>query len=97
MYLVNSPIVRADNLRFREEGVREVISRVMLPWLSSYEFLLHQVALLKKDMNVDFVYDPHRPRSDNVMDRWILARCQSLISLVKEEMAGKKPFRPRWG
>ncbi|KAG9018566.1 isoleucine--tRNA ligase [Tulasnella sp. 427] len=92
MYLVNSPIVRADNLRFREEGVREVISRVMLPWLSSYEFFLHQVALLKKDMNVDFVYDPHRPRSDNVMDRWILARCQSLISLVKQEMAAYRLY-----
>lgn len=89
MYLVNSPIVRADNLRFREEGVREVISRVMIPWLSSYEFFLGQVALLKKDFNIAFEYDPHRPRSGNVMDRWILARCQSLIKLVREEMAGE--------
>ncbi|KAG8843859.1 isoleucine--tRNA ligase [Tulasnella sp. 330] len=92
MYLVNSPIVRADNLRFREEGVREVISRVMIPWLSSYEFFLGQVALLKKDFNVAFEYDPHRPRSDNVMDRWILARCQSLIKLVREEMAAYRLY-----
>lgn len=93
MYLVNSPIVRADNLRFREDGVREVISRVMIPWLSSYEFFLHQVALLKKDFNADFKYDPHRPRSENVMDRWILARCQSLIALVKQEMEGPYIWR----
>lgn len=93
MYLVNSPVVRADNLRFREEGVREVISRVMIPWLSSYEFFLGQVALLKKDFNVEFQYDPHRPRSGNVMDRWILARCQSLIKMVREEMAGERFIR----
>ncbi|GBE81218.1 hypothetical protein SCP_0309450 [Sparassis crispa] len=29
MFLVNSPVVRGDNLRFREEGVREVVSRVL--------------------------------------------------------------------
>ncbi|KXN91010.1 Isoleucine--tRNA ligase, cytoplasmic, partial [Leucoagaricus sp. SymC.cos] len=40
MFLVNSPIVRGDNLRFREEGVREVISRVLLPWLNSFRFFL---------------------------------------------------------
>ncbi|KEP49591.1 isoleucyl-tRNA synthetase [Rhizoctonia solani 123E] len=86
MYLVNSPVVRAENLRFREEGVREVISRVLLPWLNSYRFFLGQVALLKKEAGISFTYEPHKERSNNVMDRWILARCQSLIKLVKEEM-----------
>ena len=27
MFLVNSPVVRGDNLRFREEGVREVMGK----------------------------------------------------------------------
>jgi isoleucyl-tRNA synthetase len=87
MFLVNSPIVRADNLRFREEGVREVISRVLLPWLNSFRFFLGQVAWHRKTSGLDFMYEPHAPVSDNVMDRWILARCQSLIKLVREEMA----------
>jgi hypothetical protein len=30
--------------------------------------------------------------SKNVMDRWILARCQSLIKLVKEEMAAYRLY-----
>ncbi|KAI0069288.1 isoleucine-tRNA ligase [Artomyces pyxidatus] len=86
MFLVNSPIVRGDNLRFREEGVREVISRVLLPWLNSFRFFLGQVALLKKTTGHEFQYDAHAAVSNNVMDRWILARCQSLITLVKTEM-----------
>lgn len=86
MFLVNSPIVRGDNLRFREAGVREVVSRVLLPWLNSFRFFLGQVALLKKTTGHNFRYDAHAPVSNNVMDRWILARCQSLITLVKEEM-----------
>ncbi|KAI0685199.1 isoleucine-tRNA ligase [Cytidiella melzeri] len=92
MFLVNSPIVRGDNLRFREEGVREVVSRVLLPWLNSFRFFLGQVALHRKTDLVDFKYNPHAPVSNNVMDRWILARCQSLIKLVREEMAAYRLY-----
>ncbi|KAF8518467.1 isoleucine-tRNA ligase [Gautieria morchelliformis] len=92
MFLVNSPIVRGENLRFREEGVREVISRVLLPWLNSFRFFLGQVNLLRKEEGHAFVYDAHAPRSSNVMDRWILARCQSLIKLVREEMAAYRLY-----
>jgi len=92
MYLVNSPIVRAENLRFREEGVRDVISRVLLPWLNSFRFFLGQVALHRKNGLLDFKYDPHAPVSKNVMDRWILARCQSLIGLVRQEMAAYRLY-----
>jgi hypothetical protein len=35
------------------------------------------------------VYDHDAPKSENVMDRWILARCQSLIQDVKVEMEGE--------
>lgn len=89
MYLVNSPVVRAETLKFREDGVRDVISRVLLPWLNSFRFFLGQAALYEKDHGEAFRYDAHAKRSDNVMDRWILARCQSLIKLVREEMEGK--------
>ena len=88
MFLVNSPIVRAENLRFREEGVKEVLTSTLLPWLNSFRFFVGQVQLLKKESDVDFMYDPFAEKSSNVMDRWILARCQSLILLVKQEMAG---------
>ncbi|KAF8997347.1 hypothetical protein BDZ89DRAFT_1148602, partial [Hymenopellis radicata] len=92
MFLVNSPIVRGDNLRFREEGVREVISRVLLPWLNSFRFFLGQVTLFKKTTGRDFKYDAYAPLPVNVMDRWILARCQSLIKLVREEMAAYRLY-----
>jgi isoleucyl-tRNA synthetase len=91
MFLVNSPIVRGDNLRFREAGVKEVVSRVLLPWLNSFRFFLGHVALLKKASGIDFKYNPYVAIS-NVMDRWILARCQSLIRLVREEMAAYRLY-----
>ncbi|CAG8657260.1 6647_t:CDS:10, partial [Funneliformis mosseae] len=73
LYLINSPVVRAEPLKFKEEGVKEVISKVFLPWFNAYRFFISQVVLLQK-------------QSTNVMDRWILACSQSLIKFVREEM-----------
>ncbi|KAH8927176.1 isoleucyl-tRNA synthetase [Atractiella rhizophila] len=86
LYLINSPVVRGENLRFKDSGVKEVISRALLPWLNSFRFFLGQVELLKKTSQVEFTFNVHAKKSENVMDRWILARCQSLIRLVKTEM-----------
>jgi isoleucyl-tRNA synthetase len=90
LYLINSPVVRAEPLRFTEAGVKEVVSKVLLPLWNSYKFFEGQVALLKKLENVDFIFDPEsESKNDNVMDRWILASCQSLLGFVDEEMAGR--------
>ena len=48
LYLINSPLVRAEPLRFKEEGVKEVISKVLLPWYNSFKFFTNQVDLLRK-------------------------------------------------
>ncbi|KAI0226422.1 isoleucine--tRNA ligase [Massospora cicadina] len=87
LYLINSPVVRAEPLRFKESGVKEVISKVFLPWYNSYRFFVNQGILLKKDAGVEFKYDASRTNlTTNTMDRWILASCQSLIQFVTQEM-----------
>jgi isoleucyl-tRNA synthetase len=90
LYLINSPVVRAEPLRFKESGVKEVVAKVLLPLWNSYKFFEGQVALLKKIENVDYCFDPAAEATNtNVMDRWILASCQSLLKFVNQEMAGK--------
>lgn len=36
LYLINSPVVRAENLKFKEEGVRDVVKDVFLPWFNAF-------------------------------------------------------------
>ena len=43
LYLINSPVVRAEPLRFKEEGVRNVIKDVFLPWFNAYRFFVQNV------------------------------------------------------
>lgn len=85
LYLINSPVLKAETLKFKEEGVKEVVSKVLLPWWNSYKFLEGQIALLKKTSDIDFKYNPS-VQSENVMDKWILASMQSLVQHIHVEM-----------
>ena len=46
--MINSPVVRADTLKFREEGVRDVIKDVFLPWYNAYRFLMQNIEVQEK-------------------------------------------------
>ncbi|KAM9890497.1 hypothetical protein OXX79_011385, partial [Metschnikowia pulcherrima] len=85
LYMINSPVLRAETLKFKEEGVREVVSAVLLPWYNSFKFFKDAADVFKKENNVDFVYESSLV-SDNVMDKWLMASIQSLVKFVHEEM-----------
>lgn len=90
LYLINSPVVRGENLSFKETGVKGIVQKVLLPLWNSYRFFEDQVRLLQKLENIDFKFTPNRATSSgNIMDRWILATCQSFLKSLNEEMAGK--------
>ena len=36
LYMLNSPVVRADNLKFSEAEVKQLVRKVFLPWYNSY-------------------------------------------------------------
>lgn len=40
LYLVNSPVVRGQNLRFFESGVRDILKEVFIPWYNAFRFLI---------------------------------------------------------
>ena len=43
LYLVTSPCVRGEDMKFREEGVRDVVKDVFLPWFNAYRFLIQTI------------------------------------------------------
>lgn len=91
LYLINSPVVRAESIRFKEAGVKEIVARVLLPLWNSYRFFSEQALLFKKNTGEDFVAAKALKNEElgNVMDRWMLANCQSLLLYIEQEMAGK--------
>ncbi len=81
LYLINSPLVRAEELRFSERGVRETVRRLLLPWWNAYKFFV-TYALVDEWRPSRALEEP----SPNILDRWILSRKQTLIRRVSTEM-----------
>jgi isoleucyl-tRNA synthetase len=86
LYLVNSPVVRAETLRFQEKGVKDVVKDVFLPWFNAYRFLMQNVIRLKQEEGVEFKHSTDFTPV-NTMDRWIFSFTQSLVSFMRDEMA----------
>lgn len=86
LYLINSPVVRAENLRFKEEGVRDIIKDVFLPWFNAYRFLFQNVDRFEKEDKVAYKFDGKRARGENVMDVWIVSFKESLLEFIAKEM-----------
>lgn len=91
LYLVNSPVVRAENLRFKEEGVRDIIKDVFLPWFNAFRFLMQNVERIVQEDKINYRFNDKAER-ENVMDKWVTSFTQSLIEFVKKEMAAYKLY-----
>ena len=86
LYLISSPVVRGETLKFRKEGVKEVITQALLPWWNSFRFFENQALLFESTNDRLFKYTPSKTKKQNVMDNWIIASCQSLLLHIKTEM-----------
>lgn len=58
LYLINSPVVRGETLRFKEDGVFAVVKDVFLPWYNAYRFLVQNV--LRLEMESGEPFDPKK-------------------------------------
>jgi isoleucyl-tRNA synthetase len=81
-YLLTSPVIKAENLRFSEKGVDEVLKRFVLTLWNTYSFLVMNVEL-NKIKPEDIIAEK---KSDNLLDRWILSELNLLIAEVDQEM-----------
>lgn len=80
LYLINSGLVRGEELRFSDEGVKEMTRRVLLPWYNSFKFFKTYADADGWDAKI------HSAQSNNILDQWILSKLQTLIQQVNSEM-----------
>ncbi|MCP5463769.1 MAG: isoleucine--tRNA ligase [Deltaproteobacteria bacterium] len=82
LFMIQSAAVRAEELRFSEAGVKDIVRRILLKWWNSYSFFNSYVT-------IDQWEPAHTkpPVSKNVLDQWILSRLQSLLKQTEKEMA----------
>lgn len=76
LYLMGSPVMQAEDVRFRDEDVREAHNRVIGILWNTFKFYE-----LYKDA-YDGKTDAHK--SPHVLDRWVLALLDSVIAQMTE-------------
>jgi isoleucyl-tRNA synthetase len=85
-YLLDSPVLRAEPIRFSNEGIRHVVRTVLLPlWNTHSFFTTYAVA---DNLTLDDLRQAPPPQERPLLDRWILSVLQSLIATVNEQMEG---------
>ena len=92
LYMIYSPVVKAESLKFSEKGVRQLMRDLLIPWWNAYSFFVTYA-------NVDGFADEEVacPKSDSVLDRWIVSSMETLINDVTAAMDGydlQKSVRP---
>src|SRR5690606_66104 len=86
LYLINSGLVKAEEQRFADSGVKDMVRRALLPWYNSFKFLQTYADIDKWQAAAD------APASTNITDQWLLSRLQSLISTVTTEMTAYRLY-----
>lgn len=80
LYMINSPVVRTEDLCFSEEGVKQVLRDVLIPLWNAYSFFVTYA-------NIDGWHgDGKSSVSSNVLDRWIRSSLESLAAKVTTAM-----------
>ena len=89
IFMLDSPALRGEELRFAEAGVRDMVRRVLLPWWNSVSFLMTYAHVDGWDPETD-LYDGEPTHE---LDVWIRAKLEDLKYQVEREMAAYKLYR----
>jgi len=80
LYLINSGLVRAEEMRFSDTGVKDMVRRALLPWYNSHKFFTTYA-------DIDgWKISENRIESTNITDNWIRSNLQTLKKNVSKEM-----------
>ena len=80
LFLMNSAVVRAEDLKYSDEGVKEVLKGILIPLWNSYSFYVTYA-------NIDGVNPKGAPENpENPLDRWILSEMAKLVEEFTEQI-----------
>jgi isoleucyl-tRNA synthetase len=78
-YMANSPLLNGGNMDFKEEGIVEVIKKVILPLWNTYSFFTTYA-------NIDSFTPTGNKTRNNPLDTWIISETNKLVEDVTKGM-----------
>jgi isoleucyl-tRNA synthetase len=88
MFLVDSAVLRAEDLRFSEAGVKEVVKNVIIPLWNAYSFFVTYAnidGITPEVLSEDGMGAQSRGAA-NPLDRWILSEAERMVHDVTGQL-----------
>ena len=83
LFLMHSAVVKADDLKYSDDGVRDVLKSIIIPLWNSYSFYV-TYANIDGITPTGHLFDSKLPQ--NPLDRWILSVTQKMVKDVTDSM-----------
>jgi len=83
---INSALVKGEELKFTDDGAKDMVRRALLPWFNSFKFFHTYAKVDGFDATRDLKY------GDNILDKWVLSNLQTLVKNVTTEMEGYRLY-----
>lgn len=84
LFMLGSQVVRAEDLKFSEAGVKEILRGIMIPMWNALSFFTTYASVDHYNPGEGAVRPPKHP--SNVLDRWILSSASQMVEEVRAEL-----------
>ncbi len=95
LYMLNSPLLRAEDLIFVDQGVKDVTRLILLPLWNALSFLTTYAAADAWTPHMELAQGHARYLQSlalDEMDQWILSRLNSVIASIEKHMSEYKLY-----
>ncbi|MFH1653012.1 MAG: isoleucine--tRNA ligase [Pseudomonadota bacterium] len=91
--LINSPVLRGEDLRFSEHLVKDTVKNILLPLWNSYSFFVTYARVDGWKPPADIDDEIKKRKFSNELDRWILSLLQHLVNQLTESVEEYKLYK----
>ncbi len=80
LFLMNSSVVHAEDLKYSDDGVLDILKSIIIPLWNAYSFFVTYA-------NLDKAQPSSAPKDpDNPLDKWILSEAEKLVFEVTRQL-----------
>lgn len=80
LFLMDSAVVKAEDLKYSDNGVKDILKNVIIPLWNAYSFYITYA-------NIDKIVPEKAPENpENPLDKWVISEAEKMVGEVTEQL-----------
>ena len=80
LYLLSSPVVKGEDMRFKQKGVEQIFRQTLLPFWNAHNFFITYVRIYNWNPLKNF------KKPSKLLDRWVVSKLNQLVNSIEKAM-----------